>query len=55
MFCKHKWKKIGMPRHLKYDYSGNEVVVIFCQCENAESDKIECFMDILLETYLTGR
>lgn len=33
MFCKHKWKKIGMPRYLKYDHSGNEVVVIFCQCE----------------------
>lgn len=33
MFCKHKWKKIGMPRHLKYDYNGNEVVVILSQCE----------------------
>lgn len=37
MFCKHKWKKISMPRHLKYD--GNEVVVILCRCEKCGKQK----------------
>lgn len=39
MFCKHDWIKIGMPRHLKYDYSGNEVVIILCHCKKMRKAK----------------
>lgn len=43
MLCNHEWKQIGMPQHLKYDYSGNEVVLIRCRCDKCGKEKDKQF------------
>ena len=32
-FCAHKYEIISKPQHLKYDYSGVEVLTALCKCK----------------------
>lgn len=42
--CLHEWKRIGESKHLKYDYSGVEVVVAECKCTKCEKKKYRKFI-----------
>lgn len=55
MFCKHDWIKIGMPRHLKYDYSGNEAVIILCCCKKCGKQKDKIFYGRSIGNLFDGR
>lgn len=31
-FCRHDWKRIEKPKHQKWNYSGQEVLIAMCVC-----------------------
>ena len=37
--CNHNWVLIEKPRHVKYDYSGLEVVIGKCRCTKCKKIK----------------
>lgn len=37
--CNHNWVLIEKPRHVKYDYSGFEVVIGKCRCTKCKKIK----------------
>ena len=39
LMCNHNWVLIEKPRHLKYDYSGLEVVIGKCRCTKCKKIK----------------
>lgn len=56
LMCNHNWVLIEKPRHLKYDYSGLEVVIGKCRCTKCKKIKdrtcqgsvpvaIRCFLE----------
>lgn len=39
IMCNHNWVLLEKPRHLKYDYSGLEVVIGKCRCTKCKKIK----------------
>lgn len=50
--CNHNWVLIEKPRHLKYNYSGLEVVIGKCRCTKCKKIKDRKMIVTRLEIYL---